>query len=433
MNIIIEGAGEVGTHLAKLLSTGNNSIVVIDNNEERLDKIQSTIDVSTITSDLSTIKTLREAGVEKADLFIAVNPYTSQDVNVVSALIAKKLGCPKVCARIDDEDYLSYENRYLFTEMGIDLMFYPEKLAANEISDLLKRTGSTESMDFGRGRLQMLVFRLDEDSPLLDMKLAEFTAAVSSEKVQFRVVAVSRDGQTLMPRFDMRFKYHDQVYLITKREGAGPIMEFLGKSDIAVKKVMILGGTHVGEIVARTISKNVEGIKIIESDRNVCQSLIENVDDNVLVINGDGRNSDFLIEQKIREYDAFVAVTANDEANVLACVMAKKFGVPRTIAEVENIEYIKLAEDLGVDAVINKKLITAGRIFKMTLSDKVHFVKYMSGTNAEVLEYIVAPNSKITQKPLKETSFPENSIIGGIIRGNVFVYRGRRHGHPAVR
>ena len=417
MRIVIEGAGEVGSHLAKMLSTEANEITGIDADETRLAKLSSTADVVTLNGGASSITTLKEAGVEKADLFIAVNPFTSQDVNVVSALRAKKLGCPKVCARVDDEEYLSYENKYLFTEMGIDMMFYPEKIAAGEIVDLLKRTASTESMDFARGRLQMAVFKLEEDSPLLDMKLTEFTAAVSSEQVQFRVVAVSRGAETLMPRPDMRFKYHDLVFIITKREGLEPIMTFLGKSNIEVGKMMILGASQIGGMVAKMMSKQMETIKVIDLDRQRCLELSEKTDDNVIVVHGDGRNSDLLIEENIKDYDAFVAVTGNDEANILACVVARKFGVPRTIAQVENLEYVKLAEDMGVDAVINKKLVTAGRIFKMTLSNKVRFVKYMNGTDAEVLEYIVAPGSMITKHPLRELTFPQNAIIGGVIRG----------------
>lgn len=418
MKIVIEGAGEVGSHLAKMLSNESNEITVIDADETRLQRLGSTTDLITITGPSSSIMSLKKAQVDKADIFIAVNPYTKQDVNIVSALIAKKLGCHKVCARIDDEEYLSYENKYIFADMGIDLMFYPEKIAAVEITDLLKRTASTESMDFAHGKLQMAVFKLEEDSPLLDMKLAEFTAAISKDNLQFRVVAISRGNLTIIPKFDTKFKYHDLVFIITKREAMQILMTFLGKSNIEVNSAMILGGSSIGEMVAKNISKQIESVKMIEIDKNRCLELSEKTDNNVIIVNGDGRNSDFLVDENIKDYDAFVAVTGNDEANILACVVAKKFGVSRTVAEVENIEYIKLAEDMGVDAVINKKLLTAGKIFRMTLSSKVRFIKYMSGTNAEVLEYIVAPDSKITQAPLKDIDFPENAVIGGVIRGN---------------
>ena len=417
MTIIIEGAGEVGSHLAKMLSNEANDITVIDCDAERLSRLSMTADIVTITGNLSSIKVLKEAGVGSADLFIAVNPAESQDVNIVSALLAKKLGCKKVCARINDEEYLSYDNKYLFTEMGIDLMFYPEKIAAGEITGLLRHTTSTESMDFARGRLQLAVFKLEDDSPVIDMKISEF-AAVMAPALQFRVVAISRGNETIMPQFDTKFKYHDIVFIITTREGIGPMMDFLGKSNIEINNVMILGAGPIGEMVANAICKDVETVQVLDQDKRRCVELSEKTDSNVLVINGDGRDSDFLLEEGIKDFDAFVAVTGNDEANILACVVAKKFGVEKTIAEVENIEYIRLAEEMGVDAVINKKLITAGKIFKMTLSNKVRFIKYMSGTDAEILEYIVAPESAITHKTLKDTDFPHDAIIGGIIRGN---------------
>lgn len=202
MKIIIEGAGEVGIHLAKMLASEANDITVIDQDQERLAKLAMTADVATIEGSLSSIPALKEANVEKADLFIAVNPVTHQDVNVVSALLAKKLGCKRVCARVDDEDYLLFENRYLFTEMGIDMLFYPERIAATEIIDSLKRTASTDSMDFARGKLQIAVFKLEDDSPLLDMTLNEFSNAMGQrdEELGFRIVAVSAATKPLCRR-----------------------------------------------------------------------------------------------------------------------------------------------------------------------------------------------------------------------------------------
>ena len=420
MKIIIEGAGDVGSHLAKMLSHEGGDITVIDCDEERIGQLSQQADVATVSGDLSSIVTLKEAGVEDADLFIAVNPRVDQSVNIISALLAKKLGTKRVTARISDEDYLTPENKLMFKEMGIDLLFYPEKIASEEIIDLLKHTATTDSMDFARGKLRLAVFRLDEDSPLLDMKVAEFTAAVSASdaKTQFRIVAIARHEETIIPKFDTRFKLNDHIYIIARRDGLDHLMKFIGKNNIEVNHVMILGGGRIGEMVAAKLSSQVDEVKIIDKDRQRCLELSEKLPDNVSIAFGDGRDSDFLLEESIKQYDAFVAVTGNDEANILSCVVAKKFGIERVIAEVENIEYLRLAEDMGVDAVINKKLITAGRIFKFTLSDKVRFVKYMSGTDAEVLEYTAAPDSLITKATLKDTDFPKDAIIGGVIRGS---------------
>ena len=418
MKIVIAGAGEVGSHLAKMLSGEANDITVIDMRQDRLDALSATTDVITVSGNPSAINVLQEAGVANADLFIAVNPSDSQDVNIVSAMLAKKLGSKKATARIDNEEYLSYENKYLFTEMGIDLMFYPEKIAAGEIADLLKRTASSDSLEFARGKLHMAVFKLEDDSSLIGMNMVEFSKVAATEGLKFRVVAISRKNETIIPRYDTKFKYHDLVFIISKREGMDMLLKYVGKHNIEVNNLMILGGSPTGEILAKQLSKQLDSIKLIEKNKEKCLELSDKLPDNVIVVNGDGRNSDMLLEESIRDYDAFVAVTNSTETNILACVAAKGFGVQRTIAEVENLEYIKLAESMGVDAVINKKLITASRIFKFTLSDKVRFIKYMSGTNAEVLEYIVAPDTKITKAPLKDITFPTNAIIGGVIRGN---------------
>lgn len=418
MKIVIAGAGAVGSHLAKMLSNESNDITVIDMDQKRLDALSTNADVVTVEGNPSTIRTLQEAGVAHADLFIAVNPSDSQDVNIVSAMLAKKLGSNKVTARINNEEYLTYENKSMFTEMGIDLMFYPEKIAAGEIADLLKRTASTDSMDFARGKLQMAVFKLEEESSLLGMTMLEFSALAAEEGMKYRVVAISRNNQTIIPKFDTKFKYHDLVFIISKREGMDMLMRYIGKKNIEVNNLMILGGSPIGEMVAKQMAKELDSVKLIELNKEKCLDLSEKLPGNVIVVNGDGRNSDMLLEESIKDYDAFVAVTNSSETNILACVAAKSFGVARTIAEVENIEYIRLAESMGVDAVINKKLITAGRIFKFTLSNKVRFIKYMSGTDAEILEFIVAPDTKITKVPLKDMGFPRNAIIGGIIRGN---------------
>ncbi|MGN0201830.1 MAG: Trk system potassium transporter TrkA [Candidatus Cryptobacteroides sp.] len=418
MKIVIQGAGEVGSHLAKMLSHEANDITVIDDNAERLSALTAIADISTILASPSSITGMRDADVPHADLFISVVPFVPQEVNIVSALLAKNLGAAKVTARINDNNYLTPENRLLFKQMGIELMFYPERLAADEIYDLLKHSSSVESMDFARGKLQIEAFRLEEDSPLLDMKIAEFAAITSKADLQFRVIAITRGSKTIMPKFDTKLLYHDLVFIVATREGITFLSKFLGQSTVEVDKVMILGGSRIAELAAIQLSKSTSRVTILEKNRETAIALSGKLTgDNIQVVIGDGRNSDFLVEEGIKDYDAFVALTKNDEANILACVMAKKFGIRRTIAEVENIEYMRIAEEMGVDSIINKKLITAGRLFKYTISGKARLIKYMSGTDAEVLEYIVPEGAKITKAPLKDLSFPKDAVIGGIIRG----------------
>lgn len=419
MKIVIEGAGEIGSHLAKMLRAEANEVTVIDNDMNRLNALSGYADVETIYGAPTSTRTLREAGVSRADLYIAVHPFTTQEVNIVGALLAKQLGAQKVIARINDEDYLAPENRLLFKELGIELMFYPEKSAADEIVNSLKHISSSDSMDFAHGKLQISLFKIDEDSPMVDLRLEEFMRTMTPEESSiFRIIAISRGENTIIPKFDTKFLYGDLIFTVSKREGLKSIIKYFGKADKSVGRVMILGGNAIGEMVARSLASRIEAVKIIDKDKDRCIALAERLPDSVMVVNGDGSNSDFLYEEGIRDYDAFIALTDNDESNVLSCVVARKFGVKRTVAEIEKIEYIRLAEELGVSTVINKKLITAGRIFKFTLSGKARFVKYLSGSNAEIIEYTAAPGSAITKKPLKELNFPSNAIIAGVIRGN---------------
>ena len=434
MKIIIEGAGQTGSHLAKMLSVESNEIAVIDSDAARIRQLSSQADVVTLQGPPSTISVLKEAGCAGADLFIAVNPRMDQSVNILSALLAKKLGTKRVIARIDDEAYLAPENKLLFKDMGLDMMFFPEKSASDEIVDMLRNSASTDTLDFARGKLQLTVFKLDDDSPLLDMNVAEFAHAVKNMQADadFRIVAISRSGVTIIPKFDTTFKYHDYLYIISRRDGMPILMKFLGKDKIDIRRVMILRGSEIGHMVAEKLAaQKLDDIKLIDIDRERCRILSEMLPDEVSVVYGDARNSDFLQEEDIRNYQAVLSFTGNDEVNILSCVVAKKMGVPRVIAQVENLEYLRLAEEMGVDTVINKKLITASRIFKFTLSDKVRSVRYVSGTDAEVLEYTAAPGSRITKAILKDIDFPANAIIGGVIRGgDSFIAVGHTHIEP---
>lgn len=416
MKIVIAGAGEVGSHLAKMLSNESNDLTIIDSKESNLNNLAQIADVVTVLGKPTSISTLEQAGVASADLFIAVSPAQEQDVNLISALLAKKMGCKKVTARINNNEYMHHENKLLFTELGIDLLFYPEKIASYEISDLLKQTGTTEFMEFGRGMLQMVVFRLDDGAPLIQKHVYDMLKL--GNESPFKPVAISRDGNTLIPNRDTKFMENDLVFVICTRDGVKQAMSYSGKNEIDIKKLMIVGGGRIAEMLARKMEGSVEQIKIIEQKQERCEYLAEILGNNTVIINGDGRNTDLLIEEDVKDYDAFVAVTSSSETNILACVAAKKMGVPETIAEVENIEYIKLAEGMGVDAVINKKLSTAGRIFRFTLSNKVRSIKCLNGSDAEVLEFIVNPDSSITKGPVKDLHFPKEAIIGGIIRGN---------------
>jgi trk system potassium uptake protein TrkA len=413
MRIIIAGAGEVGTHLAKMLSNENHEIVLIDPEEDRLTPIESTMDLLTYHGSATSIKILREILQKKADLFIAVTH--SEDTNISSSILAKRFGAKKSIARIDNIDYLEHTTLEFFKSIGIDSLIYPELIAAREVLGLLQETGTTEYMEFSGGLLSMFVQRLDENSPILNKSLQEIAAENKTDK--YRAVAIKRNEKTIIPRGNEQFHKGDFVFVISTREGIEEMMKTSGWESSEARSIMILGGSRIGKHVALHMQKKSE-VKLIDSDPERCKDLAE-ILDNTLIINGDCRNVELLEQEGISQMDAFVAVTGNSETNILSCLLAKKLGVKKTIAEVENMEYINLAENSGIDTIINKKISTAARIFRHTTSLNVTQVKYMTGTEAEVLEFNVPPNARITKGTLRGIDFPKDAIVGGGTRDGV--------------
>jgi trk system potassium uptake protein TrkA len=278
---------------------------------------------------------------------------------------------------------------------------------------LLGQTSSTEFVDFSGGRLSLIVFRLEEDAPVIDKTLIQATKNMHT--LEYRAVAISREGETIIPRGNDTFKVNDMVYVIANQKGIKEMLEYSGKTNVDVHNLMILGGSRIGVRIASEMEKHVN-VKIIEANKDKSTKLA-NYFKNALVINGDGRNTDLLLEEGLQYMDAFVAVTGNSETNILSCMVAKRMGVKKTIAEIENIDYIKLAESIGIDTVINKKLITASRIFRYTMSTDVSAIKCLTGSDAEVLEFIVKPGAIVTKGKLKHVNFPKDAIIGGVVRG----------------
>ena len=410
MRIVIAGAGEVGTHLAKMHSQSEHEIIRIDSEVERLKPVDAAIDVLTYEGSATSINILREAIKKHADLFIAVAHY--EDTNITAAILAKRLGASKVIARIDNMEYLERANKEFFRELGVDHLIYPELIVAKEVINLLKETGTTEFMDFAGGLLSLFVQKLEKNAPVINKSLEEVTNILGS--IKYRAVAIKRHDRTIIPRGKEEFHEGDLVFVISTRDGIGDMMKFSGKRNVEAKSVMILGGSRIGRHIASSLQHDCQ-VKLIDSNLERCRVLAEQLEE-TLVINGDGRDGDLLAEEGLQHMDAFVAVTGSSETNILSCLLAKKIGVMKTIAEVENMEYINLAENSGIDTIINKKIATASRISRHTMNPHVTQVKMMTGTEAEVIEYNVPEGARITGGPLKLIDFPKDAIVGGGIR-----------------
>jgi len=411
MNIIIAGDGEVGLHLAKLLADEQHNITFINPDEEVLDMVSSHIDLMTIMGSSISVDTLEEANMKGADLLVAV--MHDEAINILTAILGKKLGAKKTIARISNQEFMSQKNLAILEEKGVDIVINPEHVAADEVIQLLRQTAATEIFDFSDGKLQLFLLKLENDAPVVNKTLNQL--AQDYPYLDFRAVAIHRNGHTIIPSGDEYFRENDLAYVITKPEGIELLLKLSGKQNFEINDIMIVGGGRIGRKTALDIQDSV-GLKIFEID-NKRANFLANELDHALIINGDARDMDLLEDEGIREMDAFIAVTQNTETNILTCLHAKSLGVKRTIALVENIEYIDIAKNIGIDTIINKKLITAGVINLYTMEAKVTTVKCLSGINADVMEVVAMPKSSVTKKPLRKLSLPTGSIIGGIVRG----------------
>jgi trk system potassium uptake protein len=410
MKVVIAGAGEVGTHLARMLSKENHDIVLIDEDSQKLDKIANQIDLLAFTGAANSIKDLKDAGASKADLFIAVTPFESR--NVLACILAKDGGAGKTLARINNAEYLRKINKPKFTELGVDELIYPETLAAKEIVASVKQPGARVTHEFSGGKLILLGIKIRENAEIVNKNLIE----VGSISENFRAVAITRGDDTIIPHGKDMILVGDIVYFVTTKQHMDELYQRTGKKSFGVKNIMLLGGSRIAQ---KTIEKLDDqfNIKIVDYNKERCQMLADKFTD-VLVINGDGRNLELLREEGIENMDAFVAVTGNSETNILTCQLAKKMGVRRTVAEVENIDFISLAEQVGIGSVINKKFIAASFIYRFSMSSEITNIRCLNSTEAEAVEITAKAGSKVTTRLVCELDFPSDAKIGGIIRDN---------------
>lgn len=411
MRIIIAGAGAVGTHLAKMLADERHDIVLMDEGEERLTNLESNFDLMTVAARPTSINSLKEVGAADADLFVAVTPEES--TNITSCILAHSLGAKKTVARIDNYEYLQPKNKEFFKNLGVDSLIYPEMLAAKEIADGLHLSWIRQWWEFNGGALVMLGVKLRENALILGTPISQIR-----KEEPYHIVTIKRMGETIIPSGSDELLAGDIVYFMTSKRSLPYIRKITGKEEHAtIRNLMIMGGSRIAMRATQLVSNDMS-VKIIDSDINRCHWLTDLVDDKVMIINGDGRDYELLEEEGISEVDAFVALTDNSETNILACLSAKRMGVFKTIAEVENIDYISMAESLDIGAVINKKKIAASYIYQLLLDADVENVKCLTFANADVAEFVVKEGAKVTRSLVKDLTLPKGVTIGGLVRGD---------------
>jgi len=412
MKIIIAGAGDVGFHLAQLLSYENQDIVLIDTNQEVLENAATHLDVLTIRGDSASIRILEQAGVDKAKLLIAVT--TSEKNNIVTAILAKRLGARKTIARVKTGEYLEETQRNSFREIGVDALISPNELAATEVNRLVDQCTFTDIFDFEGGKIKLLGITLDDQSSLINVPLQALETLKGEEALM--PIAILRHDQTIMPRGDTIMRRGDHVYFIAPKDTITHLENLIGAPKVEVQKVMIIGGTALGLAVALHLENDYH-VTLIENKRDRCKELSEKLD-NTLIIHGNASNVSLLEEEGLNEMDVFIALTNNSETNIITSLTAKNHGVPKTIAQVENTEYIHLSQNIGVDTLINRKLIAANNIFRYVRKGRIEAITSLHGVNAEVIEFIVHKSNQLTRKPLRALHLPKTALIGGVIRGS---------------
>ncbi len=382
----------------------------MDDNEERLSALSSNFDLMTIVASPTSIKGLEEVGTKDADLFIAVTPDESR--NMTACMLASNLGAKKTVARIDNYEYLLPRNKEFFHKLGVDSLIYPEMLAAKEIVSSIRMSWVRQWWEFYGGALILIGTKMREKAEILDVPLYK----LGGPNLPYHVVAIKRGNETLIPRGDDSLRLNDIVYFTTTRKYLPYVRKITGKENyVDVRNVMIMGGSRIAVRTAQYVPDYMQ-VKIVDNDLNRCNRLTELLDDKTMIINGDGRDMDLLVEEGLKNTEAFVALTGNSETNILACLAAKRMGVSKTVAEVENIDYIGMAESLDIGSVINKKMITASHIYQMMLDADVSNVKCLTFANADVAEFTVKEGSLITKHPVKDLGFPKGVTIGGLIR-----------------
>jgi trk system potassium uptake protein TrkA len=413
MKIIIAGAGEVGFHLAKLLSYESQEITLIDPNKESLTYADNHLDIKVIKGDATSIAILKEARVDHSDLLIAVT--SSETTNITVCVVSKQLGAKRTIARISNTEFINYKDEIGFTKLGIDELISPESLAASEIELLLNQSAFNDSYEFENGALTMVGLNLSRTASFVGKTVKE--AAQLFSEIHFVPIAIQRFGTqyTIIPRGGTQLREGDNVVFITSEGGAEELCKLTGKANTEIKNVMILGGSKIGYKTARDLSERNFNIKLIEKSKERAFDLADELP-KALIISGDGRNVDSLEEENISEMDAFISVTGNSETNIMSCLVAKSKGVKKTIALVENMDYFELSQSIGIDTLINKKLLAANNIFRYIRKGEVVAMTRLSNMNAELLEFKVKPTSKICNKLIKDVDFPRSSIIGGVIR-----------------
>ena len=424
MKIIIIGAGEIGYDLASVLSKEKHDVIILDRDKESLSKASETLDVLCKEGNATSANDLNKAGVSEADIVISVTSV--DEVNMIASMISKKLGAKMVIARVRNDEFSHKDSPLKATDLGIDVMINPELSAAQEIAQLLKRSAASDVINLADDLIQLVGIRLDRNAPLIGKTLIEY--ASENEDITFRVVAIARRGRTLMPRGPMKLQTFDQIFILAKTEDIPAIIKTTGKSETDLNRIMIAGGSGIGTTIARILcgdEKKDWSVKLIEPNYERAEELAIELK-NAMILHGNPTDPDLLASEGITDMDAFIAVTDDEESNIISCLMAKHLDVKKTVALVSKPDFIPLSQTIGLDAVVNKKVAASNEIHRYVRKGHVISVTELRGIKAEVIELLVSEKSKVVDKQIQKIKLPDGCIVGGVLcDGSVEIATGK--------
>lgn len=401
----------MGYHLAEQLSYENQNIILIDVDKDVLDNASSHLDVMTVLGDSTSLEVLKNANVKDASMFMAVT--TSEKTNIVAAVLAKQLGAKRVIARVRNHDYLIPEHDVYFKNLGIDNIISPTMLCSGEIYRMIKNSTFTDVFEFEGGKLNVVGITLDQYCSLVNKKIADMRNDSLFEDI--RIIAIVRDQMTIIPRGNTIIRNNDHVFFISNKKAVSSIIELLGQQMVKISNVMIIGGDDMALTTALKL-ENEYRVTLVHKDKERCKWLSERLN-NTLVINGDYKNIDLLIEEGLEQMEAFISLTESSETNIITSLTAKNHGVYKTIAHVDTREYIHISHSIGVDSLINKKLVAANQVTRYLRKGTVEAVSGIYGVDAEIIQYVITKNNRVTKNSLKDLHFPDTAIVAGVIRG----------------
>jgi len=415
MYIIIIGAGDVGYNLAKTLCYERHDVVIIEKGYEAYNRAADSLDAQVIHDNGCSFTVLEKAGVENADLLVAVTD--SDEANLLAGMMAKQYHVGKTVVRVKNREFLRSDSPVNAQKLGIDLIIHPESIAAHGAVRLLRQSVATDIIEFAGGEIILMGIQLDKNTPILKRRLIDL--AQDYRHLAFRTVAIQRKDITRIPHGQDVLLENDRIFVTIPKDRIAEVLQITGKENIKLENIMILGGGQVGYLVARELERN-HNIKVIESNQDKSENLAEKLRKS-LVIHGDGRDLNLLALEGIIDMDAFIALTGDDETNLIACLMAKHLQVPKIISLINKVEYSPIIPTIGINSYISKQLLTVNQILKFIRRGDIVNVASIPGITAEAIELIPKPGSKVTTKPLAELKFPRDAIVGAVMREHEFL------------